>query len=367
MSKPIGILTYHRAANYGAVLQAYALQTAFSKLGMDTEILDYYCPAVEEDHRPFGRVKNGKNLLQTLTHSPVKIRKDKVFGAFRQRKFKMSAPMKKGIDPDTAERYALFVAGSDQVWNDRLSGMDPAYMMDFAREEQRYSYACSFGFDKFPAGKEETYLNRLKGIRSISLREQSGVEMLERAGLSARVDLDPTLLLTDGEWRPFSVKPEVNEPYILVYTVNGAVHLLEFARELSARTGYRILYLNNQYKTNRDLTRIRYAAPEEFVGWFSNAEYVLTNSFHGTVFSILFHRKFKIELETAKSFNVRSRDLLAGCGLDDCVLKNGPEDFTFRQDFEEPDRVLSQMRERSFSYLQSICDRARSIHENTNL
>ena len=67
------------------------------------------------------------------------------------------------------------------------------------------------------------------------------------------------------------------------------------------------------------------------------------------------------------AFNVRSRDLLAGCGLDDCVLKNGPEDFTFRQDFEEPDRLLSQMRERSFSYLQSICDRARSIHENTNL
>ena len=363
MSSSIGILTYHRAANYGAVLQAYALQTAFSKLGRDTEIIDYYCPAVEEDHRPFGRLGKRGNVIQILTHSPVKIRKDKVFGAFRQRKFKMSEPMKKGIEAGIADRYDLFVAGSDQVWNDRLSGMDPAYMMDFARPEQRYSYACSFGFDKFPAGREETYIERLKGIRCISLRETSGVQMLEKAGIPARVDLDPTLLLTAKEWGPFSEKPRVTEPYILVYTVNGAVHLLEFARKLSEETGYPILYLNNQYKTNRDLTRIRYAAPEEFVGWFSNAEYVLTNSFHGTVFSILFHRKFKIELETAKSFNVRSRDLLASCGLDDCVLKNGPEDFTFRQDFEEPDRLLEKMRDRSFSYLKSICESAENIRK----
>ena len=172
----IGILTYHRAANYGAVLQAYALQTAFLKLGRKTEILDYYCPAVEEDHRPFGRLGKKGSIIQILTHSPVKIRKDKVFGAFRDRKFKMSEPMKNGIAPGTADRYDLFVAGSDQVWNDRLSGMDSAYMMDFAREEQRYSYACSFGFDKFPAGKEETYKERLGGIQCISLREGSGVK-----------------------------------------------------------------------------------------------------------------------------------------------------------------------------------------------
>ena len=361
MSSSIGILTYHRAANYGAVLQAYALQTAFSKLGRRTEILDYYCPAVEEDHRPFGRLGKKKNVFQTLTHSPVKIKKDKVFGAFRERKLKLSEPMKKGIAPGTADRYDLFVTGSDQVWNDRLSGMDPAYMLDFAREEQRYSYACSFGFDTFPEGKEALYTERLKGLRCVSLREKSGVKMLEEAGIPARVDLDPTLLLTAKEWSPFSVKPKDTEPYILLYTVNGAVHLLDFARELSEKTGCRILYLNNQYKTNRDLTRIRYAAPEEFTGWFENAAYVLTNSFHGTVFSILFHKQFKIELETVKSFNVRSRDLLTSCGLEDCILRNGPEDFTFRQDFEEPDRLLSQMRERSFSYLQSICDSAEKM------
>ena len=140
---------------------------------------------------------------------------------------------------------------------------------------------------------------------------------------------------------------------------------------MSAKTGYPILYLNNQYKTNMDLTRIRYAAPEEFVGWFAGAEYVLTNSFHGTVFSILFHRKFKIELETVKSFNVRSRDLLASCGLSDCVLRNSEEDYSFRQDFEEPDRLLSEMRERSFSYLRIICERADQIgkgrEEQSNL
>ncbi len=365
MHKPIGILTFHRASNYGAVLQAYALQNTIGRFGAEAEIIDYRCPAVEEDHRPFGRLKNGRHVIQTLLHSPVKIKKDRVFAAYRKRKLVLSEPVTGKISPQTAERYSLFVAGSDQVWNDRLSGMDSTYMMDFAREEQRYSYACSFGFDTFPQGKEETYLRHLSGIRSISLRESSGVDMLRAAGLEARTDLDPTLLLTDAQWRTFGHIPEVKEPYILLYTVSGDLHLLPFARELSAKTGCRILYLNNQYKTNRDLTRIRYASPEEFVGWFAGAEYVLTNSFHGTAFSVIFHRRFKVELESKRKFNVRSRDLLVNCGLEDCILQNSEADYAFRDQWEEPDRKLGSMRDRSLAYIRMIAQRAADREEQT--
>ena len=360
MNKPIGILTFHRASNYGAVLQAYALQTAFGSLGKKALIVNYYCPVVEEDHRPAGLFKH-HTIPQALLHYPIKARKDKLFNAFRERKLITSEPLDAGSIASIPDRYSLFVAGSDQVWNDRLSGLDPVYMMDFAREEQRYSYACSFGFDTFPAGKEETYKKLLSGIRCISLRESSGVDMLAEAGLKAQTDLDPTLLLNSEEWRAFSEAPSRKDPYILVYTVSGDVHLLEYARELSKKTGCKVLYLNNQVRTNRDLTRIRYASPEEFVGWFANAEYVLTNSFHGTAFSIIFHRKFKVELETKKKYNVRSRDLLQNCGLSDCIFKNGSGDFLFHSDWEEPDRLLGAMREKSLSYLSMIADKAEEI------
>ena len=360
MNKPIGILTFHRASNYGAVLQAYALQAAFGNIGQKAVIVDYYCPVVEEDHRPLGLFKRHK-IPQAILRFPIKAHKDRLFNAFRKRKLVTSAPVDPKSISSIADSYSLFVSGSDQVWSDRFSGLDPAYMLDFAREEQRYSYACSFGFDAFPAGKEEVYLKLLRGIRCISLRESSGVEMLEKAGLKAHTDLDPTLLLSAEEWRSFSAAPAEKDPYILVYTVNGDVHLLEYARALSEKKGCKILYLNNQYKNNRDLKRIRYASPEEFVGWFANAEYVLTNSFHGTAFSIIFHRKFKVELETKKKYNVRSRDLLLNCGLSDCILKNGSEDFSFTGDWGEPDRLLGNMREKSVSYIRMISDRAEEI------
>ena len=157
--------------------------------------------------------------------------------------------------------------------------------------------------------------------------------------------------------------PDLQEPYILVYTVNDDVHLLEAARKLSVKTGIKLLYLNNQYKKNRDITRIRYSTPEEFVGWFAGAEYVYTNSFHGTAFSIIFHRRFKVELETKKKFNVRSRDLLINCGLQNCILRNNSEDHFFNTEWEEADRLLDSGRELSRDYLKKIVERAGALQE----
>ena len=265
------------------------------------------------------------------------------------------------------EDYALFVAGSDQVWNNKLSGMDPAYMLVFAREQQRYSYACSLGFDAFPEGTKELYREWLSGMQCISLRETRSVDLMETIGYEARADLDPTLLLDREEWERFMAPANRPEPYIFVYTVDGDINLLNAARELSARTGVKILYLNNEYRKNRDIPRVRYSTPEEFVGLFAGAEYVLTNSFHGTAFSMIFGKKFKVELETVKKFNVRSRDLLMNCGLQDCVLKNTEEDYNFSADLNEAQRRLGLLRRRSADYIKLIAERADQIEKESVL
>lgn len=360
--KPIGILTFHRASNYGAVLQAYALTQAFSACGKEALIVDYRCPTVEEGHRPWGLFKRHKFPV-VLFRCCVAIKKDRLFGAFRARRLKLSAPMRFEDLAGAADQYALFVAGSDQVWNNKLSGMDSAYMLTFAREEQRYSYACSLGFDAFPEGTKDLYRERLAGMQCVSVRESRSVDLLESIGYEARADLDPTLTLDRGQWEKFMTPASISEPYILVYTVDGDINLLNTARKLSERTGVKILYLNNEYKKNRDITRLRYRTPEEFVGLFAGAEYVLTNSFHGTAFSIIFRKKFKVELETVKKFNVRSRDLLNGCALQQCILKNNEEDFSFCESWEEPERLLGILRRRSLDYIKLIAERADQIEK----
>ena len=355
--RPIGILTFHRASNYGAVLQAYALQKVITDMGRDAVIVDYRCRTVEEGHRPWGLFKRHKFPV-VLLRCLVALKKDRIFGAFRGGRLRLSERMSAEELEKRKEEYALFVTGSDQVWNDTFSGLDPVYMLTFADEKQRYSYACSLGFDSFPEGTEQIYRERLRGMQCISLRENKAVDLIRQLGYESRVDLDPALLLDRSKWEELMKAPDYPEPYILVYTVNEDVHLLEAARRLSAETGVKILYLNNQYKKNRDITRIRYSTPEEYVGWFAGAEYVFTNSFHGTAFAVIFRKKLKVELETAKKFNVRSRDLLMSCGLQQCVLKNNEEDTVFDIDWARTERSLDVMRRRSMDYLRLIAERA---------
>lgn len=363
--KPIGIMTFHRASNYGAVLQAYALQRAFHNNGCEAIIVNYLNKTVEEDHRPSGLFRHHSPLSAALRY-PIKEKKDRLFNEFRDRKLKMSEELVPSDLAHVRDRYSAFVAGSDQVWNDRFSGLDPAYMLTFAYDHQRYSYACSLGFDKFPEGTAEKYREYLKGMKCISLREESAAPLLSSIGLESRIDVDPTLLLTREDWTAFAQKPDRKEPYILIYTVNKDVHLIEYARRLSEKTGCRIVYLNNQMKSNRDIPRVRYSTPEEFVGWFESAEYVLTNSFHGTVFAILFNRKCRVELETAGKFNVRSQDLLRKCGLDSCILGRSGEDL-FSPDWENANECLSTLKEQSAAYIRSIIEAAQKCGEIPDL
>ena len=358
--KPIGILTFHRASNYGAVLQAYALQKVISERGHKAVIVDYRCPAVEEGHRPWGLFRRHRFPI-VLLRCLVAIRKDILFGTFRKNRLDLSVPMRAEELEKERDNYSLFISGSDQVWNNVFSGMDPAYMLTFADEKQRYSYACSFGFDSFPEGTGELYREWLSGMQCVSVRENRAADLAEEIGYEARVDLDPTLLLSRDKWEELMTPAEVTKPYIFVYTVNPPVHLLDYARELSRKTGAGILYLNNQYKDNRDIKRVRYKTPEEYVGLIAGAEYVLTNSFHGTAFAVLFKKKLKVELETAKKFNVRSRDLLMSCGLRECVLRGSEEDYVFDADWDEADRRLGTMRARSLKYIDLIAERADQI------
>ena len=351
----IGILTFHRASNYGAVLQTYAINKIIKSLGADVSIVDYRCQEVEESHLPKYLIKR-RGLIKGIIHLPAKIMKFMCFEGFRKRHIITTKKYSRLNIKETAAEFDKFIVGSDQVWNDKLSGFDTSYLLDFANPVQKYSYACSFGFSVFPDIYKKKYLELLKDFRCISVREMSGKNLLAENNLTARVDLDPTLLLSESEWKKLEQKPQIDKKYILIYTVNLPVKLLDVARELSKRTGLQIVYLNNEHLANRDIYHKRYSSPEEFIGFFSNAEYILTNSFHGTAFSIIFKKKFLVELNTRIKFNLRSRDFLYECGLEQCILQDNFDISTFQNviNWDTVYAHIENLRKQSLTYLKKI-------------
>lgn len=349
----IGIITFHRASNYGAALQAYALQRVISDIGADVEIVDYRGQVVERDHEPMMAFRKYRMPVAVVRYFQRRL-KAKGFDGFRRNMLPMSEAVTSEDVRKLDGAYDLFIAGSDQVWSKAFSGLDPVYRLDFVERSRRASYACSFGFSEFPEGSEPSFGKSLERLEAVSVREASARDLVEKElGITARVDLDPTLLLSATEWRGMAKRP-AEKDYILVYTVQPPEALLDAARKKSSETGLEVVYLNNSYKGNRDLRHVRYATPEEFLGWFDGATYVYTNSFHGTVFSIIFEKELVVECRTKKKYNNRSKALLELCGLEGREMTEvdageGPIDW--------PDvrARLAAARGDSLSYLRGLC------------
>lgn len=359
----IGILTFHRAVNYGAVLQAYALQKAIGGLGAKAEIIDYRNRYIESSYDPFSLKGNKiKAIVKIALLGRIRSKKNRAFEHFSEKYMNLSAAHYEDSEAlkKAEEQYDAFVTGSDQVWNTDCADFDPAYFLTFVKDQKKKnSYAASFGFTAIPEGYVPEYKKRLSGYRNISVREESGKQIVKQAtGREVPVVLDPTLLLTEKDWS--AVANDVPQKgYILVYTVLYSDGLLDYARKLSKEKGLPVLYLNDKSFENRDITYIRGASPEDFLGYFRHADYVVTNSFHGTVFSAIFKRPFvseiRVEKEGKPCKNERSEQLLYSLGIPRRILSD-QTDIDEPIDWEPAETALDTMRWQSFEYLNMIVD-----------
>lgn len=217
--KKVGIVTFHRALNYGAVLQSYALQKTVSSLGAECEIVDYICPKITADYKPFRIYKN--DLLKSFAKSCVMVRRRaKRRDAFKSFFNNYLVKSKKSYTPqnigELKNDYDLFISGSDQVWSPRCVGFDPAYFLTFADDKQKYSYAASFAVPTLPDEFIDEYKKRLNGFQKFSVREPSGEKLVkELTGRTAETHLDPTLLISADEWKKIAVS-KIDKPYILI-------------------------------------------------------------------------------------------------------------------------------------------------------
>ncbi len=361
----IGILTYHNALNYGAALQAYALQQHITKKGHECDILDYSCHGVDAQYsyKKFSRLAAFPSDIKTNLNVFLHSKKRKNFEKF-QKRLALSDSYNKSNIKEADSKYDLFIVGSDQVWNYTNNNSDDTYFLSFTKDNaKKYSYAASFGISVLPQEQKELYEN-LKSFNKISVRESAGADIVrEVTGREVPVVCDPVFLRTKEEWSRLAddaAREKKGKKYILVYQLYYTQSLLDFADKLAEKTGLALKVVSISLKTeiHNRLHGIGCSnvSPDEFVSLISNAEYVVTNSFHGAALSLIFNQRLFIELVEAK-YNVNSRfkELIDLYDLSK-VLINKDTDIGYIPDYREINRKIKEFAEKSDRYIDSMLE-----------
>ena len=352
------ILTFHRAINYGAVLQAYALYRFISSQFPDTEvcIYDYQNQRIEKMYQYRFDVKNLKTSIRRLLEFPGICKRRKRVLGFVYSNIKTSAEIS---DND------CFIVGSDQVWNYDCSDFDTTYFLDFIHQRKnKNAYAASFGTDEIPPRYIEQYKKLLEEFNHISVREEAGKKIIQTLfGRDVPVVLDPTLLLNKNDWQTIMPKLETPKKYILVYAFTITDTMAEFINSISGEYGMDVLVLmpSRSIKRWNILKNASYntaISPEEWLYFFFNAQYIVTNSFHGTVFSIIFDKMFFVELlPPPAKVNSRFSNLLNLFHLQERMIQRGKTVHQYRSiDYKQVHNILEQERKKSLEYLQALIE-----------
>ena len=344
-NKRIGIITILKVNNYGAELQAFATQKILQMMGYDAEIIDYLFYK-NPRHKttplsaPTAKMSMRKHLKERLypivaNWKALKFRnaqskRDEKFEQFHRDNTKQSECYRTLDELKAAKLdYDVIMSGSDQVWNPGIySSLDPYLLRFGTREMKRIAYASSFGVSNVPDDVVEYYRESLSDYSAIGVREDKAVDLVKRlSGKNARQVLDPTLLLNREQW--MQVAKPVQLPYkkyILIYELANVPYIKQLALHISKETGLPIVRICKNASVEDvepEITNIIDAGPAEFLSLFDRAEYVVTNSFHGTAFSINFGRNFYTVIPNGKDNNSRQRSILKLMGCEERLVKEG--------------------------------------------
>ena len=295
--KTIYILTIHFGVNHGSALQAYALNRFLAKNGYQVKTIDYVPQRYNLWKGYYESKRDRFSLPLILLYYPLylaKVLPNRVrFEHFLNNYIPLT---QKIVDrtklPIIGNEADCYIVGSDQVWNDDYNGKeDNSYFLDFVTNgKKRVAYAASFGKEVLSEQYFERIISYLQKFDFISLRENTTISRLGASGISAIHVCDPTMLLDKEEWNAFVNVPNViNTPYLLVYVMDGKYErLLDWAYQIKKKFSYEIYVVSfNKIKDSRIDKQFTSILPNQFITLISGATCVVTNSFHGTVFSII--------------------------------------------------------------------------------
>ncbi len=331
--KMINLITYHRAYNYGAVLQTYASVVFLKKLGYDIKIIDYtpkYLQNFGTFKNTFNQVDNKKKniikrSLYALIKTPSYKKLKRVFNNFVNSTFELTKTYSSIEELKSDKPIAkYYCSGSDQIWNNYYTGsFDDAFFLNFLEDKDiRISFASSFGKDKFNE-KEKRYIKEsLSKYSLLTVREKAGKELLDELKIMPNNILyDPTLLVDFDFWYEFARGKDINEKYILVYQLHGDSDAFDNAMKFAKKKKMKVIRIITMYHQIRTgCKNIIVPKIPEFLNLFKNAEYVFTDSFHGTVFSIVYKKKLGVRLPVR--FSNRITSLLESINSNYFIIKD---------------------------------------------
>lgn len=350
-----GILTFHRAHNYGAVLQCYALQETLKRMGHDVHVIDYRQPWVEEFYKVFSmrmfRSAGGfsdkmaylkKNLKKFLL-APFRSRN---FSMFRINYLDVSMPCDKEIPHD----FDCYIIGSDQLWSLHCLGGegDDIFYGKFRRKAGTRLIGYAVSADRKSVEEISADLPLIvSGFDALSMREQETADYVSSvSGHPCGRCVDPTLLTDCSLWAPLIDDRWKNRKYVLVYEVRWKKEdkglLLKKAAKVAKALGddYEVIDLSRMNRSVND-----------FVSLFRYASYVVTTSFHGCVFSVLFERPFNA-LPLWDGYDSRYMELLSSLGLSERIIDKDHDIVPEQIDYAAVRKPLEELRSSSISYLE---------------
>ncbi len=355
--KKVGILTFHDAHNYGAVLQAYALKKYLINLGLDATIINYHHYNIP-DGFPKKRIIKEKTIHNVAKH--IYSHKDhnlrwKKFSSF----IKNLVDNEENVYTNEEELSKLnidyWICGSDQIWNTEITrGFNKGFFLDFETKGKKISYAVSMGIPELEKKYEKEFENSIKKIDHLSVREESLKEYIKRFSDREVVKvLDPTLLLERKDYEDILLENKIKEKYLLIYALGPDERLTEIAKKKAKENNLKIIELNDFKKIGYFCDQISNAGPEEFITLIRNAECIVTNSFHGTIFSIIFGKEFYTI--TRLNRNSRMENILEIVDMRDRLLDK----------VEDMDNVKSQDYKKAYERLENEAKKSKEFLINS--
>lgn len=352
----VGIVTFHAAHNFGSALQAYAMQAAVKGMGHDATIVDY----LSRDQNGYRLVsfRHPKYTMRVMSKLRAFCGRRRAFADFAASSFALTAARYTYKDEskltELQDDFDCFVCGSDQIWNlDCTQGVVEPFFLSFAGDKRRVAYAPSLAHTEFkPENFDKEKVSRLLAdFDFLSVREEETLPLFQPlVDKPIDVVLDPTLLLDAADYEPVIAEAPVEGEYIFMYLLRKCPELVESTIAMARETGKKVVYVSEKKLPIPNSTNLFGIGPSEFLSLIANADVVMANSFHAAVFSVLFHKTFRVFATDGSG--ARMRDLLANLGIrESCVACEDSSEIV-EVNWADVDRRLEALRAHSMDYLR---------------
>lgn len=366
--KKTGILTFHNSYNCGSMLQSYAMQNVLKKLGIENEIINFSNEGQKELYLVTYKNKNLKNFIKNIIifpHKKIVGANNKKYEEFKNEYFDLSKNSYSKMEELNDEEYDAVIAGSDQIWNTTIMDADDAYFLPWVKSAKKIAYAPSFGakrLEKYVTDIEK-YKGYLNSFNYLSIREKNGQKWLrELLQKEVPVVLDPTLLLEKEDYEKIEAKDiEEKEEYIFFYCPSFDSEICKFVKKISDKYKLKVIVWSAKeyylkYIKRYGFTLAKYENPSSYLYYIKNAQMVFTTSFHGTIFSTIYRKKFYV-IKNGGMYgdDDRVQTLVTQLGIEERLVPYEFEenkDYLEEVNYEKYDIYLKEYKEKSLDYLR---------------